>query len=145
MKTIEDFDELINPRTLSHHFLGPEPSPFVQHAIAREEKGKFPVLAHFFLRCFGTNVSSTMFVAMMMTKFNQEMYARLRARKNELLSIIGQKRPRMTKEVIETTVSTPVDSKPKTACPAISIEVITPHPKRTRGSDKGKSKADSSI
>ena len=28
-KTIKDFDDLIDPRTLAHHFLGLEPSSFV--------------------------------------------------------------------------------------------------------------------
>lgn len=38
------------------------------------------------------------FVAKMITKFNQEMYVKLRARRNEPLFSIGQKRPRVTKE-----------------------------------------------
>ena len=45
-KTIDDFDELIDPRTLARHFRGPEPSPYVLRAIAREEKSKFSVLAY---------------------------------------------------------------------------------------------------
>lgn len=36
-----------------------------------------------------TDVSFMMFVVEMTTKFNQEMYAKLRARKNEPLSSIG--------------------------------------------------------
>ena len=40
-KTIKDFDELVNPRTLARHFLGPQPSPYVLRIIAREEKSKF--------------------------------------------------------------------------------------------------------
>ena len=49
-KTIDDFDELINPRTLARYFLGPEPSPYVLRAIANEEKSEFLVLAYLFLR-----------------------------------------------------------------------------------------------
>ena len=30
---IEDFDELVDPRTLARHCLGPKPSPYVLHAI----------------------------------------------------------------------------------------------------------------
>lgn len=37
-KTIDDFDNLIDPRTLSRHFLGPEPSPYFLQVIAREKK-----------------------------------------------------------------------------------------------------------
>ena len=43
-KTIDDFDDLIDPRTLARHFLGSEPSPFVLRANEIEEKSEF---------CFG--------------------------------------------------------------------------------------------
>lgn len=36
--TIEDFDKLVNPRTLARHCLGPEPSYYVLRALKREEK-----------------------------------------------------------------------------------------------------------
>ena len=36
--TIEDFNELINPRTLACHCLEPEPSLYVLSALDREEK-----------------------------------------------------------------------------------------------------------
>ena len=36
--TIKDFDELVNPRTLPHHCLGPKPSPYVLCALNREER-----------------------------------------------------------------------------------------------------------
>ena len=36
--TIEDFNELIDPRTLTRHCLGPEPSLYVLSALDREEK-----------------------------------------------------------------------------------------------------------
>ena len=49
-RTIEDFNELIDPRTLARHCLGPEPSLYVLSALDREEKkrklpwypGRFP-------------------------------------------------------------------------------------------------------
>ena len=40
-KTIDDFDNLVDPRTLPCHYLGPKPSSFVLHAIEIEEKIKF--------------------------------------------------------------------------------------------------------
>lgn len=49
VKTIDDFDELIDPRTLACHFLGPKPSPYVLHAIAREGEKKSFLL---WLTCF---------------------------------------------------------------------------------------------
>ena len=36
--TIEDFNELIDPRSLARHCLGPEPSLYVLSALDREEK-----------------------------------------------------------------------------------------------------------
>ena len=37
-RTIEDFNELIDPRTLARHYLGPEPSLYVLSTLDREEK-----------------------------------------------------------------------------------------------------------
>ena len=37
-RTIEDFNELIDPRTLAHHCLGLEPSLYVLSILDREEK-----------------------------------------------------------------------------------------------------------
>ena len=37
-RTIEDFNKLIDPRTLARHCLGPEPSLYVLSALDREEK-----------------------------------------------------------------------------------------------------------
>ena len=37
-RTIEDFNELIDPCTLACHCLGPEPSLYVLSALDREEK-----------------------------------------------------------------------------------------------------------
>ena len=37
-RMIEDFNELIDPRTLARHCLGPEPSLYVLSAFDREEK-----------------------------------------------------------------------------------------------------------
>lgn len=85
------------------------------------------------------------FLEKMTTKFNQKKYCKLRTRKNEPLSNISQKQPWVTKEVVETTVSTPIASDPKAAFPAVFIEGITPCPKKARGSDKGKSKMDSNV
>ena len=49
-RTIEDFNELINPRTLAHHCLRPEPSFYILSVLDQEEKkrklpwypGRFP-------------------------------------------------------------------------------------------------------
>ena len=39
-KTIDNFDNLVDPRTLTRHNLGPKPSPFVLRTIEIEEKSK---------------------------------------------------------------------------------------------------------
>ena len=36
--TIEDFDELVDPRTLARHYLGPEPSLYILRALDREKR-----------------------------------------------------------------------------------------------------------
>ena len=85
--TIDDFDELIDPKTLAHHFLGPEPSPYVLRSIAREVKSKyssfsalvFLLLVLLLLSCLRWSF------AKMATKFNQELYAKLREKKNCML------------------------------------------------------------
>ncbi|KAL0001016.1 hypothetical protein SO802_014797 [Lithocarpus litseifolius] len=116
--TIEDFDDLVDPRTLAHHCLGPEPSHFVLRAIHREEKK-------------------------MMTKFNQEFYARIKGKKNEPLSSLGQRRLRLTdkerekqKEATEKGSSTPVLDEGRAASPALSVEEISPRHKKRKTSDK---------
>ena len=38
VSTINDFNELVDPRTLARHCLGLEPSLYVLRAICREEK-----------------------------------------------------------------------------------------------------------
>lgn len=40
-KTIDDFDDLVDLRTLGRHCFGLEPSAFVLWAIAIEEKNKY--------------------------------------------------------------------------------------------------------
>ena len=39
-KMIDDFNNLVDPRTLARHCLGPDPSPYVLRAIEVEEKSK---------------------------------------------------------------------------------------------------------
>ena len=145
--TIDDVDELINPRMLAHHFLGPEPSPYVLRTIAKEEKSKyssFRTLVFLLLVSLLTPYSWWSFVEMA-TKFNQELYAKMRAKKNEPLSNLAQKRPRAAKKVMETTTSTLVTFDPKAASPTASVKEITPCPKKAHGGGKGKSKVDANI
>ena len=40
-KTIDNFDDLVDPQTLACHCLNPEPSDFVLQAIAIKEKSEY--------------------------------------------------------------------------------------------------------
>ena len=46
LETVKDFDKLISPQSLFHHFLGPEPSTKVRKNIKIVKKSKY---AHLFL------------------------------------------------------------------------------------------------
>ena len=86
----------------------------------------------------------------MTTKFNKDMYAKMRSKKDEPLSSIGKKRVCVTRKgpsVTPVTSATPIVSAVKTvrtASPATSVEKIpTPSSKRLRTSSREREKADS--
>ena len=86
----------------------------------------------------------------MMTKSNKDMYAKMRAKKDEPLSSIGKKAVRNTRRgspAVPVTSVTPVVSgaeTTRTASPSTSIEELpTPASKRPRLSSKDKEKVDS--
>ena len=86
----------------------------------------------------------------MMTKFNKDMYAKMRAKKDEPLSNIGKKMVRITgrgSPAVPVTLITLVVSGAETmrmASPSTSIEELpTPALKRPRLSSKDKEKVDS--
>ena len=89
-------------------------------------------------------------LAEMTTKFNKDMYVKMRSKKDEPLSNIGKKGVRVTGKgplVTPVTSATPIISAVetvKTASPAISVEEIpTPSSKRLRMSGREREKADS--
>ena len=121
-RTIEDFNELIDPCTHTRHSLRLEPSLYVLSALDQEEKkrklpwypGRFssqpfsPFFLFELLVFFGAEMTS---------KFNKEMYKKIREKKNEPLSSIDQKKLRFTdkekekekeKEMVERRSSTPI-------------------------------------
>ena len=86
----------------------------------------------------------------MTTKFNKDMYAKMRSKKDELLSNIGKKGVRVTGKglsVTPVTSATPIVSSVetvRTTSPTTSVEEIpTPSSKRLHISGKEKEKADS--
>ena len=88
----------------------------------------------------------------MTTKFNKEMYAKIKTKKNEPLFAIGQRKLRITNkekenETVERVSTTPAPDldEGQVASPGISIEeVVRPSKKRKTG-DKGKEKVGSSV
>ncbi|XP_065619764.1 uncharacterized protein LOC136063380 [Quercus suber] len=124
-QTIEDWDDLVNPRTLAFYCLGPDPSAFVLKNIDIEGKKK------------------------MTLKFNKDMYAKMRAKKDEPLSNIGKKTVRVIGKGLFATLLasvTPLVSGTKvtrTDSPSTSVEELpTPVSKRPRLSGKEKKKED---
>ena len=66
----------------------------------------------------------------MMTKFNQELYAKMKAKKNNPLSSLGKKVVLIVDKRTSITPTTSIPEAMKTAFPTTSLEEITPHPKR---------------
>lgn len=78
----------------------------------------------------------------MKTKFNQDMYAKMRAWKNEPFSNLKK---RVVWVVKKATPVMPISSVPeatRTASPTTSMENIIPYPKKQHVVDEGKEKAD---
>ena len=133
---------MVDLRTLARHCHGPEPSSFVLWAIEIEEKSKCSLgssrekipFFFFFDKCFS--------FAEMTTKFNQELYAKMRAG-NEPLSNLEK---RVVQVIEKGTLVTPVAFVPeaiRVVSPATSVEEITPCLKRQRVVNKDKEKANS--
>ena len=79
----------------------------------------------------------------MTTKFNQDMYAKMRAKKNKPLSHLGKRVVRVVEKRVSITPATSIPDAMRTASPVTSVEQITPHPKKQHVADKGKEKAGS--
>ena len=154
IKYASTIDELVYLRTLARHCLVPEPSDYVLRAIDREEKKRelselFYVRSSFLLFL---GINFTLLGAEMTTKFNKEMYAKIKGKKNEPLSAIGQKKLRITdkdkeKEMVERVSSTPALDlgEGQAASPGISIEEVVYPSKNQKTGDKGKEKVGSSV
>ncbi|XP_050292512.1 uncharacterized protein LOC126733316 [Quercus robur] len=86
----------------------------------------------------------------MTTKFNQELYTYINAKKNEPFSSIGQRRVRVVKkekekEVTKKGSSTPTSEEGQAASLVVSIEEIIPPLKKCQMGDKGKDKMGASV
>ena len=91
----------------------------------------------------------------MTSKFNKEIYRKIKEKKNEPLSSIGQKKLRFTnkekekakeKELVERGSSTPIlELDSQEASPGVSIKEVARPLKRLKVGGKGKEKVGSSI
>ena len=87
----------------------------------------------------------------MTSKFNKEMYKKIKEKKNEPLSSIEQKKLRFTdkekeKELVERGSSTPIlELDGQEASPGVSVEEVTRPLKWLKVEGKGKEKVESSI
>ena len=76
----------------------------------------------------------------MTNKFNQEMYARMKAKKNEPLSSLGNKVVWVVENGTPITPTTSTLEATRMASSANSLKELTPRPKRQRTLAKGKEK-----
>ena len=89
----------------------------------------------------------------MTSKFNKEMYKKIKEKKNEPLSSIGHKKLRFTdkerekeKEMVERGSSTPIlELDGQEALPGVSVEEVACPLKRPKVGGKGKEKVGSSV
>ena len=98
----------------------------------------------FVLTC--TIIDKCSLLAEMTTKFNKDMYARMRNKKDEPLSAIGTKFVRITDRgtpILAALPSSPTSVPAGTASPTPSVEELIPHNKRLRVGDKQKERVDS--
>ena len=81
-----------------------------------------------------------------MTKFNKDMYARMRSKKDEPLSTLGTKSVRITDRGVPILValpSSPTSALARVASPTPSVEELPSRNKRLRIGEKQKEKVDS--
>ena len=82
----------------------------------------------------------------MTTKFNKDMYARMRNKKDEPLSAIGTKSIRITDRgtpILAALLSSLTSVLARAVSPTPSVKELTPHNKRLRVGEKQKEKVDS--
>ena len=78
-------------------------------------------------------------------KFNQWMYAKMRAKKKKHLSNLVKRTVHVVEKGVSITLVALVTKTTRTASPAISVEEITPLQKKQHVDDKGKDKVDSRL
>ena len=95
---------------------------------------------------FSWIIDKCLLLAEMTTKFNKDMYARMRSKKDEPLSTLGTKSVRITDRGVPILValpSSPTSALAGVASPTPSVEELPSRNKRLRIGEKQKEKVDS--
>ena len=104
-------------------------------------------MLNFFLFVFTCTISDRCSLLVeMTTKFNKDMYARMRNKKDEPLSALGNKFVRITDRgapILVALPSSPTSVPAGVASPSPLVEELTPRNKRLRVGEKQKEKVDS--
>ena len=139
----------MDPWTLAFYCLGPDPSSYVLRLIDIEGKKvsiRFVSVALFLFVLTCTIIDKCSLLAEMTTKFNKDMYARMRNKKDEPLSAIRIKSICITNRgasILAAFPSSPTYVLVGTASPTRLVEGLTPRNKRLRVGDKQKEKVNS--
>ena len=91
-------------------------------------------------------IDKCLLLAEMTTKFNKDMYARIRGKKDEPLSALGTKSVRITDRgvlILAALPSSPTSAPTKVASPTPLVEELPPRNKRLKVGEKQKEKVDS--
>ena len=91
-------------------------------------------------------IDKCLLLAEMTTKFNKDMYARMRSKKDEPMSALGTKSVCITDRgvsILAALPSSPTFAPARVASPTPSVEELPPRNKRLRVGEKQKEKVDS--
>ena len=84
-------------------------------------------------------INKCLLLAEMMKKFNKDIYARMRSKKDEPLSVLGTKSIRITDRgvlILTALPSSPTSAPARVASPTPSVEELPPCNKRLRAGEK---------
>ena len=84
-------------------------------------------------------IDKCLLLAEMMTKFNKDMYARMRSKKDEPLSALGTKSVHITDKgvpIFAAFPSSPTSVPARVVSPTPSVEELPPHNKRLKVGEK---------
>ena len=145
-REIDDFDDLVDPRSLSDCCLGPKPSKCILEKIHCEEKStSIPCLVflnsvHCLIRdcLLFPSFSFFFFFLEMTTRYSKDKYARIRDLKNEPLVKLTSdlKKRKLSEEKVDAATLPPVNVAPSSPTPSLEETAVTPPLTRSKGKRK---------